>query len=148
MPYTIRRYQERDLEAVLLSWERASRLAHPFLSEDFLAQERANIPTIYLPNTETWVAEQNHTVVGFISLLENEVGALFVQPQYHGTGAGRALMNQAKTRYSVLYVEVFEANPLGRHFYEKAGFQRTHTYLHEPTHQIMLRLKYDATTPA
>ena len=146
MSYTIRRYNEHDLAAVLTAWERASRLAHPFLTDDFLDQEREAIPTVYLPNTKTWVAEDDGVVVGFRSLLENEVGAIFVQPQYHGTGAGRALMDIAKSQHPVLYVEVFEANKLGRRFYDKSGFQRVHTYLHQPTQQILLRLKYGPAT--
>lgn len=148
MSYTIRTYKSRDLDDVILAWESASRLAHPFLTEEFLDQERAAIPTVYLPNTQTWVAEQDGAVVGFMSLLENEIGAIFVQPQYHGTGAGRALMDQAKSLHPILYVEVFEANQLGRRFYKKSGFQRVHTYLHAPTHQIMLRLKHTAPTLA
>ncbi len=146
MTYTIRLYEEHDLDAVLQAWQSASRLAHPFLSKAFIAQERENIPNVYLPNTETWVADQDGAVVGFLSLLDNEIGAIFVHPQFHGTGAGRALMEKAKSRHPVVYVEVFQANAIGRRFYEKSGFQRVHTYLHEPTRQIMLRLKFDATT--
>ena len=50
---TLRAYRPEDLDAVLSAWERASEIAHPFLSEEFIAQERQNIPDIYLPNAET-----------------------------------------------------------------------------------------------
>ena len=74
----IRQYKDSDLEAVLSSWEKATRLAHPFMTEGFLAQERINTAEIYLPNTDTWVMEIDGEVVGFIALMGNEVGAIFV----------------------------------------------------------------------
>ena len=49
----IRKYNNDDLDAVLSSWESAARLAHSFLEEDFLAQERKNLPDLYLPNAKT-----------------------------------------------------------------------------------------------
>jgi putative acetyltransferase len=141
MQTTIRPYINDDLEAVLLAWETASTLAHPFLTAEFRQTERHNIPTVYLPAADTWVAEEDGQVIGFISLIGNEVGALFVQPAFHGKGVGRALMNQAKALHDELEVEVFAANDIGQNFYQKAGFTWLHDYLHEPTGQKMLRLK-------
>jgi putative acetyltransferase len=60
-------------------------VVHPFLSADFLDEERVSIPNVYLPKAETWVWETDGRVIGFISLLGNEVGALFVHPDFiHG----------------------------------------------------------------
>ena len=39
----IRKYQTEDLEDVLMAWAAASAVAHPFLSDEFLAVERHNI---------------------------------------------------------------------------------------------------------
>jgi len=47
--YNIRQYQDSDLRGVLSSWENASKLAHSFVSNEFLDEERHNIPTMYLP---------------------------------------------------------------------------------------------------
>ena len=49
---TIRQYTQSDVNSVLGSWEVATRLAHAFMTDDFIAQERKNIVDIYLPNTE------------------------------------------------------------------------------------------------
>jgi putative acetyltransferase len=119
----IRQYVESDLEAVLSSWESATRLAHPFMTDEFLAQERKNTAEIYLPNTDTWVLEIDEEVVGFIALMGNEVGAIFLQPEHHGKGAGHALMDKARTLHGDLEVEVFSENTIGRKFYSKYGFE-------------------------
>ncbi len=129
---------------MLAAWESASRVAHPFLTKAFLEQERDNIPNVYLPNAETWVAEQGGKVVGFIALIGQEVGAIFVDSLCHGTGVGRALMDKALALRGGLEVEVFEANAIGRRFYDRYGFEAVAQSIHEPTGQPLLRLKFTA----
>ena len=97
---------------------------------------------MYLPISDTWVAESDGTVVGFISLLGNEVGAIFVEPTSHGRGLGRALMDKAREIHGDLEVEVFKANPIGRNFYSAYGFTLMHEKDHEESGNRLLRLKY------
>jgi len=140
----IRPYNDADLEAVLSSWEVATRLAHPFMTDDFIAQERSNVAEIYMPDTDTWVAEVEGDVEGFIALMGNEVGAIFLHPKCHGKGVGRALMDKAQELHGDLEVEVFKENSMGRAFYSKYGFEQLEEKLHEPTGQQILRLKFTA----
>tara|TARA_B100001540_G_scaffold225559_1_gene199760 strand:+ start:5041 stop:5475 length:435 start_codon:yes stop_codon:yes gene_type:complete len=140
----IRQYAESDLESVLASWEGATRLAHEFMTDDFIAQERKNVAEVYLPNTDTWVAKVDGEVKGFIALMGNEVGAIFLQPNFHGKGIGKALMDKAQELHGNLEVEVFKANTIGRNFYSKYGFKPLEEKYHEPTGQQVLRLKFTA----
>jgi len=136
----IRRYQPTDLAAVMSVWEAASAVAHPFLPEAFLELERQAIPSVHLPRAETWVWNAEGGVVGFIALLGNEVGAIFVHPSFHGLGIGRALMDHARTLRGALEVEVFTANTIGRAFYARYGFRPMHERVHEQTGLAVLRL--------
>ncbi|MEH6581507.1 MAG: GNAT family N-acetyltransferase [Halioglobus sp.] len=138
----IRQYREADLEAVLKSWEVATRLVHEFMTDDFIAQGRKDITEIYLPNTDTWVAEIDGEVKGFIALMGNEVGALFLLPACHGKGIGKSLMDKARELHGNLEVEVFKVNTIGRSFYSRYGFTHLEEKLHEPTGQQILRLKF------
>ncbi len=142
----IREYAQHDLGAVLSSWENAARLAHPFLEDDFLAQERKNLPELYLPNAETWVAEVDGNVVGFLALIGNEIGGLFLQPSFHGKGIGRALVDKAQEMRGALEVEVFFNNSIGRRFYASYGFVVIEEKIHEPTGQELRRLRYAIDT--
>lgn len=135
---------DSDLDAVLDSWEVATRLAHEFMTDEFIAQERKNVTDIYMPNTDTWVAELDGEVQGFIALMGNEVGAIFLQPHCHGKGVGKALMGKAQELHGDLEVEVFKANVIGCKFYERYGFEYVADKLHEPTGQQVLRLKFTA----
>jgi putative acetyltransferase len=140
----IRKYDEQDLDDLLAAWEAASEVAHPFLTKEFLASERENIPNLYLPNAETWVFEADGRVVGFIALIGNEVGAIFVQPSHHGKGIGRGLMDKAREVRDELEVEVFKANMIGRAFYAKYGFEPVEEKVHDKTGLDVLRLRLPA----
>ena len=137
----IREYENKDLTELLDAWYSASKVAHPFLSEEFFEQERKNIASIHLPNAETWVYELDGAVVGFIALIGNEVGAIFLDPKYHGKGIGRALMDHARSIRGVLELDVFKDNTIGRGFYEKCGFTEEYEHVHEETGFMQLRLK-------
>ena len=72
-PGKIRKYESADLDSLLSAWENATRLAHPFSSEYFLSAERKNIPNVYNPITDTWVAEYDSVVIGFMIFLPDLV---------------------------------------------------------------------------
>ena len=139
MPPEIRPYFPRDLGRVLTIWERALRTSHPFLSEAFIAEERRNLPRIYLPAVETWVAGAGQ-IDGFVSLLGDEVAAIFVDPARHGQGIGRALLDMAHDRRGAVRVEVFEKNEKARRFYRKYGLRQFGRRTHEETGETLLQL--------
>jgi putative acetyltransferase len=122
-------------------WSLASAVAHPFLDKHFLQQEYQNIPALYLPLADTWVWQSDQTVVGFMSLIGNEVGAIFIEPAYHRQGIGRALLTFAQQLHSTLEVEVFEQNLQGRQFYAQMGFTPLQQKIHQPTGCEVLRLR-------
>ena len=67
----IRNYVDEDLNDLLDTWAAASEVAHPFLTPEFLASERQNIPNLYLPNAERWVYEDGGRVVGHADLSQH-----------------------------------------------------------------------------
>ena len=136
----IRRHRPEDVSALLEVWERASEVGHPFLDAGFLAAERTAIRDVYLHRSETWLYEAEGEVVGYLALIGDEIGALFVHPDRHGQGIGRALVDHALELRGHLEVEVFSENAVGRRFYERYGFVPLREYRHEPTGRLMLRL--------
>jgi len=140
----IRPYDPRDRDALLAVWAESAAVAHPFWTPATLEQERREIASKYLPVAETWVFERAGAVVGFISLLGDEVGGIFVAPRYHGQGIGRALMDQARGSRDRLELDVFEANRIGRSFYAAYGFRVVAERMDEATGQRVLRLHLPA----
>ena len=139
----IRKYESIDSEKVVNTWYQAFRLAHPFLETEFVEKVKIDMGNIYLPNSKTWVYEEKETILGFISMLDNEIGGLFIQPSHHGKGIGTQLVDYVHQFHEELEVEVFENNKIGIPFYHKYGFELLKSYFHEETQQVMLRMKHN-----
>lgn len=137
----IRPYRPTDTRRLLAIWEAASRRGHPFLSEAFIEEERERVRDEYLPMAETWVAVEGGRPVGFLALVEGMIGGLFVDPEYHRRGIGRALAVFAVKLRPDLELEVFEENTRAIAFYEAMGFRATGSYLHEPSGHRMLKMR-------
>jgi putative acetyltransferase len=138
----IRKREKKHNNGIINVWYEASSLAHPFLEADFVEKAKKDLRDIYIPNTETWVYEDNNAVIGFISMLGNEIGGLFVLPNNHFKGIGTQLVNFIRESHSELDVEVFEKNAIGRAFYEKYGFVQINKYYHAESKNEVLRLRY------
>lgn len=79
---------------------------------------------------ETWVAEQDGDVIGFLSLRETgggeaEVLNMAVDPGSRRLGVARSLLNRAlEGRFQEVYLEVRESNGAALRLYESMGFRR------------------------
>ncbi|MFD0963970.1 GNAT family N-acetyltransferase [Pseudofulvibacter geojedonensis] len=137
----IRKHTEEDLEQIMKIWYNSSTLAHPFLKDEFVEKVKTAMRTIYIPNSETWVYENDIGILGFISMINNEIGGLFVLPQNLSKGIGTKLVNHVSSFNNELEVEVFKKNKIGRNFYSQYGFNIIKEYTHEASGEIVLRLK-------
>ncbi len=136
----IREYTSNDTDALIAIWEPANALAHPFLASEFVAFVKDAMRNMYLPNAETWVAEENGKPIGFIAMIGNEIGGLFLDPAHHGHGHGRAMVDHVVGLKGPLRVEVFKDNKVGRPFYERYGFEFVEEYLHEQSGALTLKM--------
>ncbi|MFT5485703.1 MAG: putative acetyltransferase [Alphaproteobacteria bacterium] len=138
----IRKFNDEDADAVVSTWRAASELAHPFLTREFLDREADAVRNVYLVYAETWVTEVDGEVVGFIALVDDEIGGLFLHPRLHGQGFGKAMVDEAVAEKGPLRVEVFEKNEIGRRFYDTYGFSRSGEFVHEPTGECVIRMAF------
>ena len=128
-----------DLERLVEIWEAAVSATHTFLHEGAIDYYRPLVRDVYLPSVEVTVArDAEGRIQGFIGLAREAVsmgdggaakdgGAgkiemLFVHPEAHNSGIGRALVDFAKSCYPVLFVDVNEQNPGAMAFYTRCGF--------------------------
>ena len=76
-----------------------------------------------LPKTDTFVAVQDGTIVGFMSLDDHWIEQLYLEPGITGQGIGTQLLELAKLRFPTgLKLWTFQVNDRAREFYEKHGF--------------------------
>jgi GNAT superfamily N-acetyltransferase len=85
------------------------------------------------PGWATFIADEDAAVVGFVSVGPSrderglgELYAIYVDPDWWGTGAGRALIERGelelRSHYSEATLWVLDDNPRARSFYEAAGW--------------------------
>ena len=118
----IRPYHANDANAVLDIWLTASLQAHAFIAESFWRDQLAAMRDIYLPQAETLVLEEDGEILGFASLHEQRMAALFIAPSAQGQGLGKHLLDETKRRRSVLELSVYSANTRACRFYQACGF--------------------------
>lgn len=119
----IRQARPADRPALLRIWLEASRVGHPFLGEEIFQSQLPKLRDVYIPNADNWVAEEGR-ILGFIGLIGNHIGGLFVAPEAHRRGVGRKLVSHASARLGKLSVEVYEQNEAAVAFYRRCGFER------------------------
>ncbi|AGB76262.1 N-acetyltransferase [Pseudocitrobacter corydidari] len=120
----IRKWTAKSLDPVLTLWLESTTFAHPFIDEQYWHDSLALVRDVYLPAAQTWVWEENDTLLGFVSVMDNQfVGALFVAPQALHRGIGSALLNEVKQRYPMLSLEVYQKNGRAVSFYHALGFR-------------------------
>ena len=114
-----------DGERVVRIWSEAVDATHHFLSpEDREAIGRE--VDAYLPSAPlTLITDANGLPIGFMALSDGHLDALFVDPAYHGFGAGRRLVEYAAASHPVLTVNVNAENEAALGFYLHLGFEET-----------------------
>lgn len=118
----IRPYAAEDNGALTEIWYRASTVAHGFLGDETLVAHRQRVSEIYLPQAETWVACLDGRPVGFLGLIDNVIGGLFVSPDAQGSGVGRALVAHGLALKGTLRLDVYALNHVAHSFYKRLGF--------------------------
>ena len=119
----LRRGGQADHDRIMEVWREASRVGHPFLSEEDLAAQERVTRREHLPKADLVVAELDGALVGFIAALGERIGGLFVAPQAQRFGIGRRLVEHAQARSASLELAVYEANLPARAFYARLGFR-------------------------
>jgi putative acetyltransferase len=121
---TIRKSTLTDGVRVMEIWCRAVDATHHFLSPEDRRDIEAEVAAL-LPGAPLDLAvDETDRAIGFMLLDGNHMEALFVDPDFRGTGVGRALVEDAVKRYPDLSTDVNEQNLQAMGFYESLGFER------------------------
>ena len=125
MALTIRRSRRDEGEKLVSIWCRSVDATHHFLSPDYRI-ELEELVRSFLPEAPLWVAvTENDEPVAFMLLTEQHIDALFVDPDMHGSGVGKLLIEHALSLTSTLTTDVNEQNDQAVGFYKKMGFKVT-----------------------
>ena len=123
MPYPIETPCATEFPRLLDVWEAAVRATHNFLEEHDIQLLKPLLIGQYFPQVQlSCIRGDDGLIAGFLGYAEGKIEMLFVDPLHHGTGIGRALLNDAVVRLGAHQVDVNEQNPKALGFYLSQGF--------------------------
>ncbi len=118
----IRKLASKDIDPVVELWYKTSVIAHSFISDDYWRKNKEAMASEYLPNSETYLALESGKIVGFVSMAENFLAAIFVDNETQGKGVGSSLLNFVKNKRTAIQLNVYEKNKKSVDFYKNQGF--------------------------
>ncbi len=119
----IRNIKTKDVETVVELWYQTSIIAHDFIPESYWGKNKDAMASIYLPNSETYVAIEDEKIVGFVSMAENILAAIFVEKKIQGKGIGKKLLNFIKRRRNRIQLKAYKRNTKTVDFYTSQDFK-------------------------
>lgn len=132
-----------DEDAILTIWLSASIAAHHFIPSYYWYDKLEDMKKIYLPNSTTYVYKSNDEIKGFLSLVDNYIAALFIDPKYQGNGIGTQLLNFAKNSHSILQLNVYKENESAIAFYLAQGFIIIEEKIEQETNKLEYLMQYN-----
>ena len=120
----IRDLKQNDIDKIMKIWLESTIKAHDFIPEKYWQDNFNAVKDIYIPQSKTYVYEEDEEIKGFISILnDNFIGALFVSPNEQGKGVGSKLIEYANNKFDNLKLAVYKQNQKSVDFYIKKGFE-------------------------
>ncbi|MCL1068559.1 N-acetyltransferase [Shewanella olleyana] len=117
----IRVLTSADIDTVIDIWLTASIESHHFVEKEYWHSQVNIMRDVYIPNSATYVFVLNFKVVGFYSLLENMLAAIFIAPAFQGQKIGTQLIEHAKQQSDALTLNVYKENNASYQFYLSQG---------------------------
>ena len=143
----IRKFESRDLDAVMQIWLHGNLDAHAFIPADFWTDHFEMVRDM-LPQAELYVHENEapRQIDGFIGLTENHIEGIFVAKSARSKGIGRALLEYAKSRKLRLTLSVYQKNERAIAFYRREKFVVQSEGIDEDTNEAEIQMFWTRQT--
>ncbi|MGE6541507.1 N-acetyltransferase [Bacillus luti] len=129
----IRLNKKTEVNKLLEIWYEGSVIAHDFIDKDYWKSQRTEMKEKYLPMSETYVISNEEDIVGFVSMVDNYLAALFIDVKHQGEGYGKELLNFIKRQRDNIKLKVYKKNNNAVKFYLGNGFVVKEESLDEQT---------------
>lgn len=129
----IRLNKKTEVNKLLEIWYEGSVIAHDFIDKDYWKSQQTEMKEKYLPMSETYVISNEEDIVGFVSMVDNYLAALFIDVKHQGKGYGKELLNFIKRQGDNIKLKVYKKNNNAVKFYLENGFVVKEESLDEQT---------------
>jgi len=138
----IRSNKKMEIDKMVDIWYESSLIAHDFINKDYWKSQQKEIKEKYFPMSENYVICNEKEVVGFISMVDNYLAALFIDIKYQGKGYGKELLNFIKEQRKHIQLKVYKKNDEAVNFYLRNGFVKKEELLDEQTSEYEFLMEW------
>lgn len=138
--YSIRKYQEGDLDQLMAIWLAENLNAHEFVAADYWQNNQEYVAEA-LVKADLYICGDSSEIKGFAGVVDGYLAGIFVAQAYHRQGIGQALLNAVIENYDELVLDVYEKNQQALNFYVKNEFKIIDKKLDETTKAIEVTMK-------
>ncbi|MEH1739088.1 N-acetyltransferase [Fusobacterium varium] len=132
----IRNLKNDDIDIVMELWKDSTIEAQNFIPDSYWLENYDNVKNNYLPNSDTYVYEEDGEIKGFVSLIENIfIGGLFIRVDSQRKKIGSVILDFLKERNDKLQLTVYDKNVRAMKFYLKSGFKILNTEIDKKTRE-------------
>lgn len=142
----ITKYKETDINKLIDIWYDGSITAHHFIDKDYWKSQKKDMKEKYIPMSETYVISNKKEVIGFVSMVDDYLAALFIDGNHQGYGYGKKLLNFVKEQRNSIQLKVYKKNENAVNFYLKNGFVLNEELIDEPTAEEELLMEWSKIT--
>ena len=132
-----------DLETVTEIWLTSNLDAHAFIDKSYW-HKNYSVVKAALPNAKIYAYYHNDVIVGFLGMIDNYIAGIFILKEFQSLGIGTQLLNEVKSGYSKLTLNVYQKNETAIRFYLKHGFKVQKEELDHETNDLELLMEWSA----
>lgn len=138
----IKKFDISKLDDIMAIWLETNIKAHSFIPEEYWIKNFDMVKQV-LPSADIYVYEENNIIKGFIGVVEqNYIAGIFVKKEYQKEGIGQKLIDNCKSRYPYLVLDVFSKNKRAINFYDKNDFIVVDERIHEDTKEMEYTMSF------
>ena len=131
----IRNFKDKNLEVIMELWLETNISAHAFIDNNYW-RGHFNMVKEMMNNADIYVYEINGIIQGFVGLIDNYIGGIFVSKKMQSKGVGKQLLNHVKQINKKLSLSVYKKNDRAYNFYINEGFEIVKEKIDEGTNEI------------
>ena len=137
----IRKFESRDLDAVMQIWLHGNLNAHAFIPASFWEAHFEMVRDM-LPQAELYVHENEapRQIDGFIGLTGNHIEGIFVAESARSKGVGKSLLEYAKSCKPYLTLSVYQKNERALAVYRREKFVVQSEGIDEDTNEAEIQM--------
>ena len=137
----IREFKPEDIDKVMRIWMETSITSHGFIDQNYWMGNFKEVKKM-MHDADTFVSEEKGVIQGFIGLIDDYIGGLFVLKDFQSQGVGKKLADHAKSLHPALSLHVYKKNVRATAFYRREGFAITHQQKDEKTGEVEYRMNW------